>query len=270
MPKHSKAWTNELRKKIALDGAEVIHETRLSERNKTGIVFADQYFTLGVNPSFDGLSGKTLCGKTVLEFGGGTGIITTIIEEHDPHKIYVWEIDSPALKILETVIRKEYTEILSYDFRQENNWHKIIDGAGGSENLVIISNPPYFLIDDIIKIANLYNITDIILYIPHQRLADFHGENGWKILEILTENDFLPIAPSSKVLNECAVLTDLEGLFNGIDEEDDGHSLHTSIDDIVQDRVLNNTTVSASELVRKVQHNHVVVGRGMFATSAVS
>ena len=54
------------------------------------------------------------------------------------------------------------------------------------------------------------------------------------------------------MLNESAVLTDLEGLFNGIDGEGDGHSLHTSIDDIVQDRVLNNTTVSASELVRKV------------------
>ena len=72
------------------------------------------------------------------------------------------------------------------------------------------------------------------------------------------------------MLNESAVLTDLEGHFNGIDGEGDGHSLHTPIDDVVQDRMFNNTTVSASELVRKVQHNHVVIGRGMFATSAVS
>mmetsp|Transcript_19744 Transcript_19744/g.19857 ORF Transcript_19744/g.19857 Transcript_19744/m.19857 type:complete len:317 (+) Transcript_19744:156-1106(+) len=238
--------TTEERRQKAVEGANQIVNARQEERKRTGLVIADQYFTIGVTPLIEALSIECLRNKSILEFGGGTGIITSILESLNPKKIIVWEIDPPAIKILRYIINPDLTQVEEKDFTLINNWHEIITNCGGPCNTAIIANPPYFTISLIKYIIDENNIQDVILYIPRRRWEDFSLEDGWCILGQLNQDDFIPEAPSTKEIHT----NEERNIIYPVSPSEPGQETSTNWENIIC--------------------NHLVIGRGIFVNRKIN
>jgi 2-polyprenyl-6-methoxyphenol hydroxylase-like FAD-dependent oxidoreductase len=159
----------------------------------------DQYFTMTTKPAEDALRGVNLNGKTVLDFGAGTGVITTISQMHGPRQILAWEMDKAALAGIEATTNPRITTVIpaGFDFKGTGDWADAIRRAGGPQNVAVISNPPYFAIPDIKAAIDREGIQNVLLYIPKRLIGLFPREEGWHIVGELGAGDFYPTASTT-------------------------------------------------------------------------
>ncbi len=187
--------------KAKLAGKAIV-DARKKAREESGYVIRDQYFTLRTEPVEDALANTSLEGKIILEFGGGTGNITTIIEKAKPKRLISWEIDPPAIKVLKNLTTSQTTEIREANFLNLN-WQELV-GNEDPNNVIIICNPPYFALDRIKAMIEEKHVQDVILYIPQTKKDMFPESEGWEIIGKLYSTDFYPIATSNNANSTSA------------------------------------------------------------------
>ncbi len=185
---------DERRQRAVALALEIQRVTEKSAPTPTQVA-GQQYFTRTTAPLEQALQKSSLKGKTVLEFGAGTGIITLLIESAAPARLHAWERDPMALSALHDVVDPSLTQVHAGDFI--SGVTRFWDQAQlQSHNVAIVSNPPYGAIPFIVEFAERHEVPQVLLYAPVRMRDLFSPSRGWKVLATLGARDFFPFAPS--------------------------------------------------------------------------
>jgi 16S rRNA A1518/A1519 N6-dimethyltransferase RsmA/KsgA/DIM1 with predicted DNA glycosylase/AP lyase activity len=104
-----------------------------------------------------------LTGKTVIEVGVGTGVLTRMILGRNPKLVLGFEIDPQICQVLDFRL-----SLRIGDFRR-------VDGLPTGDDVCLIAAPPYDLLKDLMPLifGPPSRIADVILMVPSSRLPRF-------------------------------------------------------------------------------------------------